>query len=236
MPDREYVTKDGTHVSEYGAQMPMAAETARKCRECEVDISHRYFNAKLCEPCANQRVRARHKRYREANREKRMAEARQWREGNSDHVKARAHAWRAANPEYAAKWRARNREKLRERFKQWFNANPDKMRECSRRWNANNPEKARENNHRRRARKKGQCGKVSPGIEAVLMERQKGLCVAPGCGAKLAKIGHHLDHIVPLAKGGEHDDGNLQLLCPQCNLRKHALLPEEFARRRGFLI
>lgn len=32
----------------------------------------------------------------------------------------------------------------------------------------------------------------------------------------------HLDHIIPLARGGEHSYRNTQCLCRTCNLRKHA--------------
>ena len=96
--------------------------------------------------------------------------------------------------------------------------------------------RGRANHRRRRARMLGQMGTTSPDIEALLMERQKGRCVAAGCSASFAKTGHHLDHIIPLAKGGLHDDTNLQLLCPTCNLQKSAHMPEEFARRRGLLV
>lgn len=32
----------------------------------------------------------------------------------------------------------------------------------------------------------------------------------------------HLDHIQPLSKGGRHVLGNVQYLCPTCNLSKQA--------------
>jgi len=47
--------------------------------------------------------------------------------------------------------------------------------------------------------------------------RDGGACVACGGRQQL-----HIDHIVPVAKGGVTDASNLQLLCAVCNLRKGA--------------
>ena len=46
----------------------------------------------------------------------------------------------------------------------------------------------------------------------------------------------HLDHKVPLAAGGANEFGNLQLLCPRCNLAKSARDPLDFMQSRGFLL
>jgi hypothetical protein len=40
------------------------------------------------------------------------------------------------------------------------------------------------------------------------------------CGASLFEIEPHIDHIVPLAKGGTNEETNLQALCAPCNLAK----------------
>ena len=45
-----------------------------------------------------------------------------------------------------------------------------------------------------------------------------------------------LDHIMPLALGGLHDDSNLQSLCAKCNQRKNAKDPLAFARENGRLL
>jgi len=46
--------------------------------------------------------------------------------------------------------------------------------------------------------------------------------VCQHCGADLFEVEHHIDHIVPLAKGGNNDEDNLQALCAPCNLAKGA--------------
>jgi len=61
---------------------------------------------------------------------------------------------------------------------------------------------------------------------------QKNKC--PVCKVELVK--HHLDHIQPLSKGGKHEPDNLQLLCPTCNLNKHAKDPVDFMQSKGYLL
>jgi 5-methylcytosine-specific restriction protein A len=34
--------------------------------------------------------------------------------------------------------------------------------------------------------------------------------------------GFELDHKLPIHKGGDNTDGNLQILCPECHLKKSA--------------
>ncbi len=53
-----------------------------------------------------------------------------------------------------------------------------------------------------------------------MMKRQGYRC-ACGCGRSLY-AGYHVDHVISIARGGAHEEGNLQLLAPRCNLRKGA--------------
>ena len=107
---------------------------------------------------------------------------------------------------------------------QWREANPEKCREIG-----------RENSRRRRARKLDQLGTVTR-TAAGILKAQGDRCAAPGCHRRIKLVDSHLDHIVPLASGGFHDDANLQVLCADCNLSKGAKDPFEFARSRGALL
>jgi 5-methylcytosine-specific restriction endonuclease McrA len=77
-------------------------------------------------------------------------------------------------------------------------------------------------------------GNVSSDIIRRLLVSQLGLCVY--CKADLVSDGmkYEIDHIMPIALGGLHEDSNLQLLCRSCNRRKHAKHPDVFAAEIGW--
>ena len=174
--------------------------------------------------------------------------AHKYREANPEHQRK----WQKANPErgveYSRKYREANREKMLERsrkhyksnrekelgrMRKWQKANSEKILENNRKWAKANPEKIKARDHNRRARIKGNGGKLSPNIVQTLLAFQKGKCA---CCGKSLKRGHHLDHIMPIALGGTNTDNNIQLLTPKCNLRKSAKHPDDWARENGRLI
>ncbi len=56
-------------------------------------------------------------------------------------------------------------------------------------------------------------------VRQVVFVRDGGICMK--CGRKVNKNRFHVDHIVPLATGGdEWELSNLELSCPECNLQK----------------
>lgn len=46
----------------------------------------------------------------------------------------------------------------------------------------------------------------------------------------------HADHIIPVAKGGKSIASNIQMLCPQCNIKKSDKDPIDFAQENGRLL
>lgn len=60
-----------------------------------------------------------------------------------------------------------------------------------------------------------------------LWTKQGGRCIY--CKCRL-EDGYHVDHRVPLSKGGSNSPDNIQLTCSTCNLKKHAKDHETFLK------
>jgi 5-methylcytosine-specific restriction endonuclease McrA len=99
-------------------------------------------------------------------------------------------------------------------------------------WKKNNPDKVRAYCHRRRAIKMAVDGKYTAADIQRQGDSQGWKCWwrAPGCLIN-CKDNYHVDHLVPLSRGGHNNPSNLVISCPTCNLKKHAKTPDEFAGR-----
>ena len=67
-----------------------------------------------------------------------------------------------------------------------------------------------------------------------LHRAQGGRCVY--CGKKISLLMSHVDHVLPLNRGGPNTEGNAQLTCPGCNMRKGDRTDGEFRSRYSSLI
>lgn len=150
-------------------------------------------------------------------------------------VKADNTAWREANntdidKQYGASFAERrlaNTERI-----DAFKKSPEQLALRAARW-AYSAEATRITNQNRRAHIITNGGTLSKGLSAKLFKLQKGKC--PCCKQPLGDT-YHLDHVVPLAKGGNNTDDNIQLLRKTCNLQKSARDPLIFMQSRGFLL
>lgn len=149
-----------------------------------------------------------------ANRERARILGRAWYLANRERKKAAGQAYRRDN-----------QDKLRAATRAWRAANPDKVRTYMAKWQKANMETVHDHVSRRRARQRsGTVGRVS---YLKLWTEFSGSC--PLCAKKL-RIGvqkYHYDHIVPLAKGGSHTQGNIQITHARCNRTKGAKLTIE---------
>lgn len=151
--------------------------------------------------------------------------------------KAKREAGRDSKRAYDKKYREKNKEQRIAKEMAWKAANPGKVREIKKAWKKRNPEYVTTDAQNRRAMLRKADGKFSAKDVKYIFEKQRGLCAA--CSVKIKKSGknnYHIDHIVPLAKGGSNWPNNLQLLCPPCNLRKSAKDPIQWANENGKLL
>lgn len=232
--------------------------TGKTCKACGAS---NFYKSGRCAECARayaaahrkenpEKVKAAAAKWRSKNPEKIKARLREWRAENAprladygrsyranNHAKVKAiyAAYRAANPEMVKGWarlsRLRNREKVAARDAAYYAANAEAIREKVLRWQRENPEACRIRGQNRRAKMTG--GKLSKDLAKKLFALQKGRC--PCCRQPLGSD-YHLDHIIPLSRGGQNVDSNIQLLRKTCNHQKHARSPVEFMQSKGFLL
>ena len=111
--------------------------------------------------------------------------------------------------------------------------NSEKKKQVAKEWVKNNPEKRKfiifNYDSKRRAIKKTGDSFL---IVKNWAENQNKICY--WCNIN-CDDNYHIDHYVPLAKGGEHKISNLVISCQKCNLTKNAKDPLEFAKEKGKL-
>lgn len=173
-------------------------------------------------------------------------------DGKQTRCKACNRAYRLAHVEhereyrntYRVRYMAEHGEARREAERARYRANPDKKRnyhaahrdvrlEYLRQYRKSDHGKAvvRANNHKRRAREGGR-GKFTPAEIADLRVGQtddRGNVRCWWCGKVMNHW--HIDHVIPISRGGKNETGNLCLSCPHCNISKHNRLPQEWAGR-----
>jgi 5-methylcytosine-specific restriction endonuclease McrA len=176
--------------------------------------------------------------YYQKNREKRKAASRRWHQENRTQALEVASKWRAENREQLLEskrrwyqenreqvlegcraWYEENRERVAEYQRVWYGENRDKRLEQARIWAQDNPHLVRKYNATRRALKLDQfIEEVDP---QVVYQDHGGCC---GICKEFIEGDYHIDHIVPLSKGGMHGYINVQPAHPVCNMRKGARL------------
>lgn len=187
------------------------------CKTCQAETERSNTEGK-CKACVCARTKA-------------------WRLKNYERSLASVESWQKANPEkvkkYKEKWSVENRDKKLAKDAAYRETYPEKMQAFRDKWREANPDAGRRHASNRRARKRENGGSLSVGLSEKLLKLQKGKCA---CCKEVLNGKFHLDHHIPLALGGANEDGNIQLLCPPCNMAKGAKHPVDFMQSRGFLL
>jgi len=233
-------------------------KTCTKCSQTKaLDAFGKHKSSKggiraSCKPCEVDNYRA----YREANPQKVKESKRMWAKKNPDKMLV---MWRRYQAKYKMRlsdynksYRQENLEGLKSQSKKYYLENkdavlarnknylilnpqvvrissrnyranhPERARDNGARWRESNPELCREQSQRRRARRLNNgVFKVTSGELARLYASPCAYCGQPS---------KHLDHIVPISRGGTHSIGNLTGSCASCNFSKGAKFITEWKK------
>lgn len=191
----------------------------------------------VCKSCASVSCAE----WRERNKEDVLAKSAIWRSKNADYMKEYQSAYKQNNMHKyrasQAKYTASNQDKVKAAIKKWTTENSERVKARKREWSKENPEIIAAHNHNRRSRKIKAGGQHSAAEIREIFIAQRGMCA--NCHIRIDAHGKdkmHVDHIVPLSRGGLNNKYNLQCLCPQCNLKKHAKDPIDWANENGRLL
>jgi 5-methylcytosine-specific restriction endonuclease McrA len=186
-----------------------------RCDECKA--AHREYGRKYRETHRDE-IRERQRKWVEANQEKLR-----------EYYRERYEANRAEQLESARKRYEADPSRVRERSRKRYEADPEKWVANVRKWKAANPDKARayslKGQQNRRARRLGAF--VEHVDRQVVFERDGWMCHI--CGEAVDPtlkrpdpMAAELDHIIPLAKGGEESYANCRCSHATCNRKKSA--------------
>lgn len=180
--------------------------------------------------------------YNAANKARNAEYGRAYREANKERISERFRAWYAANEKHSRAWREVNKERIAEHGRTWYAANKESAIEYYRTWRKANKELAKVRARawraanriavnaiaqRRRARKRNAEGTHTAADIQAQYKAQKGKCYY--CATKVGDT-YHVDHVIPLSRGGSNWPENLVIACPDCNCSKQDKLPHEWIR------
>ena len=219
------ICKERSDAKETGA---MRYFTGKPCRNGHV--SERWTSTAICVACnklihkpnmsaeQKEKDRIRSLNYGRKHMAKATAKVKQWRIDNP-----------GARDVWDADYRSRKRQQCRDANTRWREKRPDYFKE----YQQKNIERFRAHRRNRKARVKAAPGSHTAQDVAELLKAQRGRCGY--CRVSLG-AGYHVDHIIPIKRGGSNYRHNLQLLCEPCNLSKGAKDPLDFARQVGRLL
>jgi 5-methylcytosine-specific restriction endonuclease McrA len=196
-----------------------------RCSKCgnEYPATEKYFRQwrTFCRACERDAAREFYYNHREDV----LLQKKEARESNPDHYRQhdRDQYYKHHDHQMARhkKYRTENPDKRRLAMLDWRVRNPDKVKDYSAQYYKEHPETVKANRDKRRARILNAQGEYTADDIKRLYEDQEGHCAYCGIGIfpDLYKD-MHIDHVMPLSRGGSNAPDNLVLTCQPCNQSK----------------
>lgn len=217
---------------ECGSTFPCTAEYFNQQRDTKDGFTN------LCKDCAKKRASEWYHKNKERGKQTRKV----WYEANKESDLARKRARNSDNPEFrqaaierSKKFREENPERVKTRKDAWYKSNQEYHLSKGKEWRKQNPEQYKALNKAYYAKRR-KLFRNAPGSHTaedirILYDEQEGRCAY--CGITLYND-YHLDHIIPLIRGGSNNPDNLACTCAACNLSKGEKLLGEWTAWRGW--
>lgn len=137
-----------------------------------------------------------------------------YREEHKDEIRQNMKEYACRNKQRLKVYRAAKKERWAELQRKKYHEDPHV---AAARLNSNNARRAQKFNT--------QTEDLTPLIKEI-RELKEVVCYL--CGKILAGKDCHIEHVIPLSRGGSHTKDNVLPACPPCNLSKGSMTPEEY--------
>lgn len=177
-----------------------------------------------------ERISARDKARRLVDGDKMRAQSRaNWAKHRDKRIQYLRNRYAEKRDEYIAYNKARYpliAERKRANAKAWREANLERYKATLDKWRAENLDKHNENARRRRAR-------LRDAKTGLVTDKDLKRLLSASCAYCGANEDITIDHVVPLARGGDHTIGNFLPACKSCNSRKKDSFITEWRKRES---
>jgi len=216
-------------------------ETTKICTKCNKEKTILEFSIRtdtnkhrnICKECTKNQSALSYKKYYGKNKKDICERTNKYRAENKDKYK-----------NYSKKFADENRDKVNKSSKQWRDLNSeyfikyyqehiDQYKVSTTKYYKTDKGKANAKNKNYKRRTITKQGDVT--IQQ-LLDLTTNAKVCYWCNISLKGKKVHIDHYIPLSKGGEHTISNLVVSCAKCNLTKSAKDPIVFAHSIGKLL
>jgi hypothetical protein len=159
------------------------------------------------------------KAYAKKHRAHLYQKGKEWRARNRDSILKKEAAYREKHRQQFLEWKRKWRERNPRASAEYYRKNKAILAEKERIWRQNNRARCCEKGARRRAKLRNQTPKNAN--KKLIMAFYYAAQRISAC----TKIPFHVDHHIPIDKGGLHHQGNLRILTASANCRKRNKVP-----------
>lgn len=174
-------------------------------------------------------------KYRSENKEERKAAARARYAANRDRYLSKNRLWVSKNKEIVKelnrKWHYLNRDRILSLNKDRYIKNRSHILEQVKEYSIKNPHIGLKCRTKRRMRLRNRSignDHLIDGFVKSVRRNSQACCYY--CKIVFNGEDAHIDHVIPLSRGGLHEIGNLCSSCVRCNMTKHSKLISEWKR------